>query len=63
MGACLECDDYAGVLHASASAFETLAKIVVDLSTVQDQTLASFFERYRKDSALPDEVLNHILDL
>ena len=56
-------DDYAGVLHASASIFETLAKDIVGLPSVQDQTLKSFFERYRKDSTLPTAVLNYILDI
>jgi hypothetical protein len=55
--------DYAGVLHSSASIFETLAKEVVGISSVQNQTLKSFFERYRKDSGLPDEVLNYILSV
>jgi hypothetical protein len=54
-------DDRAGVLHASASVFETMAKDVVDIQTVQDQTLKSFFERYRKDSTLPDAILDYIL--
>ena len=55
--------DYAGVLHSSASIFETLAKEVVGISSVQNQTLKSFFERYRKDLGLPDEVLNYILSV
>jgi len=55
--------DYAGVLHSSASIFETLAKEVVGISSVQNQTLKSFFERYRKDSGLPNEVLNYILSV
>jgi hypothetical protein len=56
-------DDYPGVLHASASIFETLAKDIVGLPSVQGQTLKSFFERYRKDSTLPTEVLNYVLDI
>jgi hypothetical protein len=54
-------DDYAGVLHASASIFETMAKDVVGIPTVQNQSLKSFFDRYRKDSALPNEILDYIL--
>ena len=53
--------DYGGVLHSSASIFETLAKEVVGIQTVQDQTLKSFFQRYRKDSNLSEEILNYIL--
>jgi hypothetical protein len=56
-------EDHAGVLHASSNIFETMAKDVVGLQSVQDQTLASFFDRYRKDSKLPDEVLDYILDI
>lgn len=63
MNSSLDNDDPAGVLHASASVFETLAKDVINIQSVQDQTLASFFERYRKDSGLPEKVLDYILDI
>lgn len=56
-------DDYAGVLHCSASIFETMAKDIVGLPTVQNQTMKRFFDRYRKDSALPQEILDHILSI
>lgn len=52
--------DYAGVLHASASVFETVAKEVVGIPTVQDKTLKQFFDRYKNDSSLPPEILNYI---
>lgn len=55
--------DYAEVLHTSASVFETLAKDVVAVSTVENQTLKSFFERYRKDSQLPPPILDYILSI
>jgi len=54
--------DYAGVLHSSASIFETLAKDVLALPSVEDKTLASFFDRYKKESQLPEPVLNFILE-
>jgi len=54
-------DDYAGVLHASASIFETMAKDVVGIPSVQKQTLKNFFDRYRKDSTLPSQILDYIL--
>lgn len=57
----LEMDDYAAVLHASANIFETLAKDVVGIPSIQNQTLKSFFERYRKESILPQEILDYIL--
>ena len=55
--------DYAGVLHCSASIFETMAKDIVGIPTVQNQTLKSFFDRYRKDSALPQEILDYIISI
>lgn len=62
MDSALEDDDYPAVLHASASIFETLAKDIVGISTVQDKPFKSFFDRYRKESFLPDAILNYILD-
>lgn len=56
-------DDYSGVLHASASVFETMAKDITGIPAVQNQTLKGFFERYRQDSSLPDEILDYILDV
>jgi hypothetical protein len=58
----LENEDYSGVLHSSASIFETMAKDVVGIPTVQDKTLKSFFERYKLDSNLPEPILDYILD-
>lgn len=58
----LEERDVAAVLHASASIFETLAKDIVAIDSIQDQSLASFFDRYKKDSMLPDEILEKIRD-
>jgi len=55
--------DPAGTLHASASVFETLAKDIVNTDSIQNQSLASFFERYRNDSELPDEILDYILEI
>ena len=52
--------DHAELLHAGASIFETLAKQVIGIESVQDKTLGSIFERYRKDSNLPAPILDHI---
>lgn len=54
-------EDYASVLHSSASIFETMAKEIIGISSIQDKTLKSFFDRYRADSRLPKEVLDYIL--
>jgi len=53
--------DFAGVLHASASVFETLAKDIMENPNVNSQTLASFFDGYRKKSLLPEPVLDYML--
>jgi hypothetical protein len=63
MDVLLENQDYAGVLHASASVFETLAKDVIAIPSIQNETLASFFDRYKKESLLPEPVLNYILSI
>ena len=53
--------DLTNVLHSSASIFETMAKDIIGIPSIQNQTLKSFFDRYRHDSKLPDEILNYIL--
>jgi hypothetical protein len=55
--------DYSAVLHTSATIFETLAKDVVGLATVENQTLGGFFDRYRRDSSLPQPILDYILEI
>jgi len=59
----IENDDPAAVLHTSASIFETMAKDIVSIDSIQDQTLGSFFERYRGDSGLPGELLDYIISI
>lgn len=56
-------DDFSGVLHSSATIFETLAKDVVKKTTVENQPLGGFFEAYRKKSNLPEPVLDMIKDI
>lgn len=55
--------DYAEVLHTSASIFETMAKDVVNTPNVHNQTLGSFFSRYRQDSRLPPQILDFVLEV
>lgn len=59
----LESDDFPGVLHSSASIFETLAKDIIDRETIEDETLGSFFELYRNESYLPEPIIDYILYL
>lgn len=55
-------NDYAGLLHASASIFETMAKDVVQNPAVENQPLGGFFDLYRKRSALPQDSLDRVLE-
>lgn len=57
----LAAGDHSAVLHCSAVIFETVAKDVVGIPTVANQTLGGFFDRYRADSSLPEPVLDYIL--
>jgi hypothetical protein len=63
MDRALEDGDYPAVLHASASVFETMAKDIVGLPSVQTQTLKGFFDRYRKDTHLPKEIIDYVLSI
>ena len=56
-------NDYPGVLHSSASVFETLAKDIIQNPNIQDKPLGSFFEGYRKASRLPEPVLDYIKEV
>ncbi|MER2266105.1 hypothetical protein [Methylobacterium oxalidis] len=62
MEAAFEHRDYAGVLHASATVFETLAKLVFGDPTVETQSLGGFIAGYRKRSLLPETLLDFIQD-
>jgi hypothetical protein len=53
-------EDWSLVLHSGASIFETLAKLVIGLSTVQNKTLGAIFEAYRKRSRLAAPLLETI---
>jgi hypothetical protein len=63
METALSTQDFAGVLHASASILETLAKDVMQSSTVNDQPLGAFFAGYRKKSLLPEPVLDYMMEV
>jgi hypothetical protein len=62
MESTFENKDYSGVLHASATAFETLAKLVFNNPKVEGETLGAMFEGYRKRSELPPPLLDYILE-
>lgn len=53
-------EDYSGVLPASASAFETLAKIVLHSSSIVSSALGNIIDGYKRGSKLPGFLLDHI---
>ena len=58
----LSISDYSGVLHASASIFETMGKIIVNKDTTRNQTFGSFQESYRKKTKLPDSIFDYVIE-
>ncbi len=56
MERCLENDDPSGALHAAANIIETTAKDIIDSPNIQNQTLGSFLDKYKNESALPSEL-------
>jgi hypothetical protein len=63
METCLERDDNSGVIHASASIFETMAKDIIEDQKIQEKTLGSFIEKFNKESKLPDNVKNFVKEM
>ena len=56
----LKKSDAAGVLHPCASALETLAKDVIGDPNIDNESFGGFFSKYRKESNLPDQILDYI---
>lgn len=59
----LQNKDFSAVLHASASVFETMAKYVMNIDSVANQSLGGFFDGYRNKSQLPEPILDYILEI
>lgn len=53
-------NDFAGVLHSSATIFETLAKDLLKNPSIENQSLGGFFTSYRNKSKLPETVIDTI---
>lgn len=53
-------EDFSGVLHSSASIFEVLAKDVISNPNIENKSLGSFFDSYKKRSSLSEPVLDMI---
>lgn len=60
MERCLENGDPTGVLHAAANVLETTAKDILKSGSIENQTFGSFYEKYRKNSKLPDEIIGAV---
>jgi len=63
METCCSNSDPSGVLHASASIFETLAKDVISDQNIENKPLGSFFDKYRNESRLPKNILDSIISV
>lgn len=63
MNVLFDSQDFSGVLHASASIFEVLAKDIINIDSIENQGLGSFFERYKNESSLPSAVLDYVLEI
>lgn len=63
MDAAVEGKDPGAVLHAAASIFETLAKDVLSDAKLEDQSFGRFFDKYRKNSQLPEPILDYALEV
>lgn len=63
MDRAMESGDWSLVLHTAASAFETVAKQVVPNSNVQNRSLGSWFDLYRKHSKLTAPLLDAIWEI
>lgn len=63
MDRALQDRDWSLVLHTAASTFETMAKLVVASSNVQNQSLGSWFSLYRKHSRLATPLLDTIEEI
>lgn len=59
----LDTGDAPPVISASATIFETMAKDIINSASIQTETLGGFFEKYRKNSRLPKEILDYILSI
>jgi len=63
METALRNNDYPLVLHTSASIFETLAKIFFQSPVLDEKSLGSFFDKYRKESGLLTPIIDSIQNI
>ncbi|WP_134051619.1 hypothetical protein [Rheinheimera aquimaris] len=56
MEQCLENSDPSGVLHAAANILETMAKDIINSSSIKNQSLGGFIEKFKNESNLPHEI-------
>lgn len=53
-------NDPSGVLHTSATIFETLAKDIIASPSIENKSLGSFFDKFLNNSRLPEPILDYI---
>lgn len=63
MNNCLDSNDPAGALHAASNILETMAKDISQNPNVSNQSLSGFFEQFKKNSSLPDNLIDAIKDI
>jgi len=63
MNLAIKNQDAPAALHASASIYETLAKEVVGVASVEKETFGGFIDRYKKDSLLPEAIVDYMLEI
>jgi len=63
MGLLLLKEDYSGVLHTSASIFETISKDIIGNPKIENQPFGSFFNAYIKKSKLPTALLDYAKEI
>ena len=56
MEACLERHDASGVIHASATIFETMAKDILQEESIQNRSFGGFIDKFNKESRLPENI-------
>ncbi|WP_447046156.1 hypothetical protein [Vreelandella sp. H-I2] len=63
MDNCLDANDSAGALHAASNILETMAKETTQNPNVENETLGSFFEQFRKKTKLPEYLIEAVMKI
>jgi len=63
MDSYLNDEDYAAVLHNSATAIEYISKQIYGSSKIHNQSFASYFKGYKNKTTLPEPVIDWMLEI